>query len=181
MSKDIETISLKGKDYAKVSSRIKALHEQYDDARIATDYEFQECCAICKATITPEVNDNPDRCFTGHSMGKTNGEKAFEKLESVAVGRALANAGFLASGEIATAEEMQKFQDSSKTSDNSDDNSLSEDVENRAKKAIDKAKDMNSLRDVWTQMPDKVKRNKEMQNHKDERKKELTASEDDQD
>jgi hypothetical protein len=42
-------------------------------------------------------------------MGKVSGEKALEKLESIAVGRALAFAGYLASGEIATAEEMERF------------------------------------------------------------------------
>ena len=37
-------------------------------------------------------------------------DKDFEKLESIALGRALANLGYLASGEIASTEEMEEFQ-----------------------------------------------------------------------
>ena len=40
-----------------------------------------------------------------------NGDKDFEKLETVAVGRALALLGYLASGEIASSEEMEEFED----------------------------------------------------------------------
>lgn len=39
------------------------------------------------------------------------GEKEFEKLESVALGRALAMLGYLASGEIASSEEMELFEE----------------------------------------------------------------------
>jgi hypothetical protein len=46
----------------------------------------------------------------GHSMGKMTEEpKAFEKLETIAVGRALANCGFMASGEVASFDEMEEF------------------------------------------------------------------------
>lgn len=109
-SQDIETIDLRGKDYAPVSERIKKLHSTYDDVSIETGYEFQEGWAICKAKVTIS-NTKKNGAYTGHSMDKITGEedKAFEKLETVAVGRALANAGFLASGEIASAEEMEKF------------------------------------------------------------------------
>lgn len=176
---DIETIELHNGKYAKVSSRIKALHSEYDDARISTDYEFKQGWAICKATITLEVNDNPERYFTGHSMGEIDGDKAFEKLESVAVGRALANAGFLATGEIATAEEMQKFNENQQESN--DDNGISEDVEKRAKQAMADCESVEELRDKWKEMPDKVKGSKKIQVFKDETKEALTASEDDQD
>jgi hypothetical protein len=38
-------------------------------------------------------------------------EKSFEKLETIAVGRALAFAGYLADGEIASMEEMAKYEE----------------------------------------------------------------------
>mgnify|MGYP006921317235 CR=1 FL=1 len=52
---------------------------------------------------------------TGHSIGKTQnakGEedpKAFEKLETISIGRALGIIGFMASGEVASFEEMEDF------------------------------------------------------------------------
>jgi len=105
---DIDTINLKGKDYATVASRLEALHEKYPDVSVETEYDFQEGWAICKATVTISSQEK-NGTFNGHSMGKTDEEKAFEKLETVSVGRALANAGFLANGEVASAEEMDKF------------------------------------------------------------------------
>lgn len=111
MSK-INTIKLKNKDYAPVSERVKALHEDYKDVSIETDYEFKEGWAICKANVTVSSADK-NGTWTGHSMGVTKGEKAFEKLETVAVGRALAFAGYLAGGEIASYDEMEKWQDKS--------------------------------------------------------------------
>jgi len=175
MSKQIETIELRGSDYAKVSSRIKAFHEEYDSGSINTDYQFKQGWAICKASITLDI-ETPKRFFTGHSMGKVNEDKAFEKLESVAVGRALANAGFLASGEIATAEEMQKFDRQKNNS--SDNQTLPDDVIDKAEDSMDNADSMNDLRDIWTAMPDKVKTDKRMQTYKNKRKQELTKQAD---
>jgi hypothetical protein len=101
----VDTVKLKGGvEYAKVASRLLAFHEDNTACSIETDMQFKDGWAIAKAAIT-----NPRGRFTGHSMGKVSGEKALEKLESIAVGRALAFAGYLASGEIATAEEMERF------------------------------------------------------------------------
>jgi hypothetical protein len=46
---------------------------------------------------------------TAHAIGENKGQKAFEKIESIAVGRALAMLGYMASGEIASSEEMEEF------------------------------------------------------------------------
>jgi hypothetical protein len=48
---------------------------------------------------------------TNTRAGKVAKEKDFEKLESIALGRALANLGYLASGEIASFEEMEAFEE----------------------------------------------------------------------
>lgn len=135
----METINLRGNKYAKVSERIKELHKNFDNCSIKTDYEFKDGFAICKAVITPDV-DNDSRFFSGHSLGKIGEEKAFEKLESVAVGRALANAGFLADGEIASAEEMERFDINNKPKEKPkltpDSEKWSKAVENLAKGAV---------------------------------------------
>jgi hypothetical protein len=61
------------------------------------------------AYILKDKSDPNSADATGHSYGKTTDEKAFEKLETVAVGRALALLGYLNNGDIATSEEMEEF------------------------------------------------------------------------
>lgn len=105
MAKEIDTIELKGNQYAKVKDRVKAFHEDYDNGRIITEPQLEGDLVMFKAQVWPDM-ENRDRSFTGHSIGKYTGKKKFEKLETVAVGRALAFAGLLADGEIATYDEM---------------------------------------------------------------------------
>jgi hypothetical protein len=101
----VDTVKLKGGvEYAKVASRLLAFHEDHEACSIETDFHFKDGWAIVKAKVS-----NSRGTFSGHSMGKVAAEKAFEKLESIAVGRALAFAGYLANGEIATVEEMDRF------------------------------------------------------------------------
>jgi hypothetical protein len=109
---EIKTINLKGKSYAPVSERLKALHEEMPSSDIETSYEFKEGWCIFKATVRPDVEKTPDISFSGHSLGKMDKEKALEKLETVAVGRALAFMGFAPDGSIASYEEMEKFNES---------------------------------------------------------------------
>ena len=102
----MKTINLKGKTYAPVSSRVEEFHKDHKDGSISTDTTFSDGYVIVKATVSFS-----DRTFTGHSYGTVKGEKAFEKLETTAVGRALAFAGYLAGGEIASYDEMQDYVD----------------------------------------------------------------------
>lgn len=121
---EIKTINLKGKSYAPVSERVAQFHRDHKDGKIETSYEFKEGYVIFKAVVSFEnlyqIDDLPNgqvckqtvldtRKFTGHAFGKVGQEKAFEKIESVAVGRALAFAGYLAGGEIASYDEIEKF------------------------------------------------------------------------
>ena len=102
---EIKTVKLQGKEYAPVGERIKAFHETYSkDTSIETNVEFKEGWAYVKATIKFD-----GKIFNGHSFGKLEKEKALEKLETVAVGRALAFSGFAPDGSIASYEEMEKF------------------------------------------------------------------------
>lgn len=98
----METITLEdGARYAKVATRVASLHDRNECCNIETSYEFAENLVIFAAKVTIGTY-----VFTGHSMGRIDEPKSFEKLETIAVGRALAFAGYLASGEIACAEEM---------------------------------------------------------------------------
>ena len=97
-----ETIEIgKGVRYAKVAARSTEFHKDNEECSVETTCEFKEGYALFCAKVTTKKG-----AFTGHSLGKTGQQKAFEKLETIAVGRALAFAGYLASGDIATHEEM---------------------------------------------------------------------------
>lgn len=107
----MKTIKLKGKDYIQVQERVLFFNETYKNGRITTIPTFNGDTVYFKATAVPDV-DKPERKFTGHSFGKLNVEKALEKLETVAVGRALAFMGIGIVEGIASADEMDKFHDS---------------------------------------------------------------------
>lgn len=113
--KKVRTINIgsgsKAIEYAKVSARIAELHKVNKNAAIRTEYDFRDGWVIFKATVVLDTK-NGERLFTGTSLGKASGLKAFEKLETIAVGRALAFAGFLSDGEIASSEEMIKYEES---------------------------------------------------------------------
>lgn len=99
-----DTIDIgKGVQYAKVAARSAEFHKDNDKCSIETTCEFKEGYVLFAATVTTSKGT-----FTGHSMDKVGGrQKQFEKQETIAVGRALAFAGYLASGDIACAEEME--------------------------------------------------------------------------
>ena len=103
MMRRTDTIDIgKGIQYAKVASRLSAFHEDNPNCNVTTTCEFKEGYALFSASVTTKKGS-----FSGHSMGKASAsQKAFEKLETIAVGRALAFAGYLASGDIASQEEI---------------------------------------------------------------------------
>lgn len=116
-------------EYAKVKDRLSEFHKAHKAKNtIHTEVNFKDGWALFLAKIIPDAG-NPNRYYTGHAVGKiTSDEKAFEKLETIAVGRALAFAGFLADGEIASLEEMQSFEEKKESAD---------EAHNRAVKLID--------------------------------------------
>jgi len=112
MTRKMPTIDLKGNEYATVPTRIKLFREDTVNGSIKTEQTFQEDgTVVFTATIIKDL-DNPNSAnATGHSFGKVTSDKAFEKLETIAVGRALANLGYLASGAVASFEEMEDYQE----------------------------------------------------------------------
>ena len=104
----LNTIKVSGGDYAKVAERLKEFHKTYKNGKIETSYNLTEAMICFKTIITPDI-EKPERFFTGHSLGKIAGVKAFEKLETISAGRALAFLGLLADGEIASADEMEEY------------------------------------------------------------------------
>ena len=97
----VSTINLQGKAYAQVKDRVEQFHKDHADGNIRTSVKFSEGFGIFRATVSWG-----ERKFNGHSFGKVTDKKAFEKLETASVGRALAFAGYLAGGEIASYDDM---------------------------------------------------------------------------
>lgn len=109
----VDTITYQGaKDYATVPARLKQFREDNPRAVVETKPSFNEDGTIVfSARIVKDKAEENSAEATGHSYGPKTEKKAFEKLETVAVGRALALLGYLNDGQIATTEEMVEFED----------------------------------------------------------------------
>lgn len=108
----VQTINLKGNEYATVPQRLKQFREDNPRSSVTTKPEIQaDGTIVFTARIVKDKGDKNSADATGHSYGKNSGDKAFEKLETVAVGRALALLGYLNNGQIATTEEMEEFEE----------------------------------------------------------------------
>lgn len=150
-------------NYAKVSARVAEFLKGNIKATIKTDFEFKDGWAIFKATVYPDSQDQV-RFFNGTSLGKIGALKAFEKLETIAVGRALAFAGYLSDGEIASNEEMAVYYDET----------LEVDVESAIKK-VNEAKNLGDLQKIWISLSALERSSKEVESAKDVLKKEFAA------
>lgn len=109
--KEVKTTKIQGgAEYARVAERLKAFREDCPNGSINTKYEFLDNGMVAfKSYVLKDKSDPNSADATGHSFGETKNKKEFEKLETIATGRALALLGYLASGEIASSEEMEEF------------------------------------------------------------------------
>lgn len=111
MNKRLKTMNLSGSEYAKVPDRIKEFRENCPNGLIETKPTIQEDGQIMfYARILKDKADPNSAEGTGHALGGNKKAKDFEKLETIAVGRALAMLGYMASGEVASSEEMEEFE-----------------------------------------------------------------------
>ena len=107
----LPTIQLQGKEYTLVQDRVSSFNKDNPNGSIETSVEPQDDAGyIFTAKVTPDTT-KPERFFSGHSYGKLSKEKAMEKLETVAVGRALAFMGIGIVEGIASADEIKNWQD----------------------------------------------------------------------
>lgn len=107
--KKTATIKLQGKDYATVPARIKEFREDCPNGKIETSYEMKDGQVVFTAHVIKDKSKADSAEANGHAIGQLKGDKAFEKLETISIGRALAILGYMASGEIASSEEMEEF------------------------------------------------------------------------
>ena len=103
------------KDYALVPDRLKKFREENPRASIDTAPTYNVDGSVTfTATIIKDQSDPHSARATGHarySEQELKKPKSFEKLETVSVGRSLANLGYLNDGQIATTEEMEEFEE----------------------------------------------------------------------
>lgn len=117
MAKKVQTTKITGgAEYAKVADRLKMFREECTQGSIETLGDIKDGYIIFKTTIIKDLSNEFSARATGTAMQKMDEKtKAFEKTESISVGRALAMLGYFASGEIASSEEMEEFQDYKET------------------------------------------------------------------
>jgi len=175
-----------GAQYAFVKDRLKQFRTDFPKGKIETDYHTDPNDAsltVFKAWVWKDKTDLIDIMKSGttdkeilRSSADADGsakskvgvkEKDFEKLQTVALGRALASLGYLGSGEIASFEEMEEF-------DEYKENQLREYVDSQLELLLN-APTLDDLKNAW--MANEHKEVKELLEAKDKRKIELAKKE----
>ena len=106
----LDTVNLQGKEYAQVSTRIVKFREDCPNGLMETTPTILDDGKLMFSARVLKDKSKPDSAeATGHAMGDNKTAKAFEKLETIAIGRALAMLGYMASGEVASSDEMEDF------------------------------------------------------------------------
>lgn len=113
-----KAIDIKWKKYVLVSDRVLYFNETYPNGCIITERLSEDWLEIVKATIYPDC-DKTSRFFTGYSQAKwgdgfINKTSALENAETSAVGRALAMMGIWVIDSIASVDEINKAENTSK-------------------------------------------------------------------
>jgi len=159
----MKTISLQGKDYAQVVERVKEFRKDNPRGKIDTTPNIQNDGQILfKAYILKDKSDENSADATGHALGNNKGAKAFEKLETIAVGRALAMLGYASDGEIASGEEMEEYL---KYQEEKKEKSLLD-----SKEKMEECKNLEELKTVWGNFTAEIRKEKELNELKDELK-----------
>ena len=169
----VKTTKINGAtEYAKVADRLKVFWEENPNGKIETERENLPNNKIrFIARIWRNGSDVTDLIKTGASLeviklsanstasadATKKGDKENEKLETVAVGRALAMLGYLASGE-----EMEQFEEFKSQK-------ILEEVE-KAIDELDSAKTMEELRNIFVSLRPEVRANEKVIETKDARK-----------
>lgn len=177
MSNRVKTTRIQGgAEYAKVADRLKKFREENPRAGVETSPEYQnDGGLIFKAKITKDQADEHSAIATANAFypaGEAKKPKAFEKLETIAVGRALSFLGYMNNGEIASTEEMEEFEKYK--------NEKQEIAVSRAIKAIESAKDIQALREAFVTLPIEIRGTESVISAKDAQKEKLAKAEKEQ-
>jgi hypothetical protein len=163
MAKKTKTIKISGNiDYSKVTQRILEFRQANPRGDIQTAPTILEDGQVMfKATVVKDKKDESSASATGHSLGLNKGVKAFEKLETIAVGRALAMLGYASDGEIASAEEMEEFEAYQQNKKAEFEDYIKETLD-----SIDETKTVDDLQDLFINLTPEVRQNESIQKAK---------------
>lgn len=178
------TINLSGSDYAKVAERLRLFRNDFPKSKTESAYEYDvdetvvftvwlwkdkiDLIELMKTGVTDKeiLRSSSDANGTAKSKGKIGAkDKDFEKLETIALGRALGMMGYLASGEIASFEEQQEFE---KFRAKQQQEAIADII-----KTLDEAKDMDALKKAF--VASKMMDNALIVAAKDKRKREIES------
>lgn len=101
----------KGGDYAYVADRLKEFRQDCPNGLIITTPTLTDDTVMFQVRILKDKAKPESAEATGTAFNKLGQPKVFEKTETQALGRALALLGYLASGEIASADEMEQYEE----------------------------------------------------------------------
>ncbi len=166
--KKTKTISFgQVKAYARVADRLQEFRTANPRALIETLPTVQaDGQVLFKARILADKGESNSAEATGHALGTTGAKaKDFEKLETIAVGRALALLGYASDGEIVSSEEMEEFEAHQKEK--------KETLIMEMRERLEEAKTLEELKLSWSSIPVEVKN--ELESLKEELKKKLPA------
>jgi hypothetical protein len=156
-------------EYSFVKDRVKLFREDNPRGDIITEPTILEDGKVLfKATAIKDKSDEASASATGHALSTKAGVKDFEKLETTAVGRALALLGYMADGEIASAEEMQEYEAFKEAEKEERKQSIE-----IAVSTIKKAKTIDELKEFFTSLIPDIKNEVEVANAKNNRYGEL--------
>lgn len=95
-------------DYEPVADRIRAFYNDHPQGRILTDCISLDGDQVTfRASVYREIDPDPHPAATGHAHGLLTGHKVVEKIETVSIGRALANLNYSPVGARPSREEME--------------------------------------------------------------------------
>ena len=98
-------------DYEPVEDRIRAFYADHPQGRITTDVLHLDGDSVTfRASVYRELDPDPHPAATGHAHGLLTKPKAVEFIETVSIGRALANLNYAKQGARASREEMDAYE-----------------------------------------------------------------------
>lgn len=164
-----DTVKFGDKDYSLVPARLLKFREANPRGSIKTTPKFNEDGSLeFQAYILKDKADSNSADATGsafYTAKEMQKVKAYEKLETISVGRALSLLGYLNDGQIASSEEMEEFEDYKN-------NQQLEAIEAAADK-IAIIETLDELREYFKSLPPKVATAQEVFEAKEKRKAEL--------
>lgn len=165
-------------NYAKVVDRLNEFRSDYSNSKISTNHKILDDGSIVfkayawkdKTDFMEILKSGADATVAllsadseGTAKSTDTGEKSFEKLETISLGRCLALLGYAGTGEIASSEEMEEFE------------KFKRDKAEAAIEALNEASTLEELKDTFFSLG-KLMANPEVVKAKDARKVALNAN-----